>query len=72
VNAERALELKDALIALFPQASGVQVLPEPDGAMIVIPGVRTTGNAEAGSEDVRVSVGNGDSPILRMLLSGHF
>jgi hypothetical protein len=55
---------------VYPEATGIQVAPGPDGATIVLAGVRTGGNAEPGSDDLRMSIGNGDGPVLRMILSG--
>jgi hypothetical protein len=63
--------LRAALAALYPQAQGVEVSPNPDGALIVISGIGAAVNTEAGSGDIRVSIGNGDGPILRQLLTGH-
>ena len=70
MNARQARDLRGVLGAIYPQATDIQVAPEPDGATIVLAGVRTGGNAESGGNDVRMSVGNGDGPVLRMILSG--
>jgi hypothetical protein len=70
VNDGQAAELKVALSAAYPQASDIQVTPEENGALIVISGLQAAGNSEAGHQDLRASIGNGDSPILRAVLSG--
>jgi hypothetical protein len=70
VNASQAEELRDALSAVYPDAEGIEVTANPDGALIVITGLGAEGNTEAGHQDVRVSIGNGDGPVLRQLLTG--
>jgi hypothetical protein len=70
MNEGQASELKDALGAVYPDAKGIEVSPGPDGALIVITGIQAAGNSEAGHDDLRVSIGNGDSPVLRQLLTG--
>jgi hypothetical protein len=70
MNDSQAKELKNALSAVYPDAEGIEVTANPDGAVIVISGLGAEGNTEAGHQDVRVSIGNGDSPILRQLLTG--
>jgi hypothetical protein len=70
VNARQARDLKGVLGLVYPQATEIQVTPEPDGAKVFLSGVRSAGNSEPGGGDVCMSVRN-DSPVLRMILSGH-
>jgi hypothetical protein len=71
VNARQARELKGVLGVVYPRATEIEVRPDSDGALIVISGIGAGGNADPGSDDVRMSIGNGDGPVLRMLLSGY-
>jgi hypothetical protein len=70
VNADRARQLRLKLKRVYPAATDIAVAPQPDGALIVLSGVRSAGNSEPGGGDVRMSIGNGDGPVLRMILSG--
>jgi hypothetical protein len=70
VNARQARDLKGVLGVVYPGATEIRVTPEPDGAKIVLCGVRSAGNSEPGGGDVMLDVGNGDGPVLRMILSG--
>ena len=70
MNADQARQLKRKLSRAYPGANYIAVAPEPDGAQIVISGVRTSGNSGPGDDDIRVSVGNGVGPVLQHLLAG--
>lgn len=70
MNARQARELKGVLGVACPAATDIQVAPDSDGARVVLSGVRAAGNSEAGGGDVMLDIGNGDSPVLRMILSG--
>ena len=70
MNARQARDLKGVLGAVYPQATEIEVTPEPDGATVFLSGLMSAGNSEPGGRDVCMSVGNGDGPVLRMILSG--
>ncbi len=70
MNARRARELKGVLGIVYPAATDIQVEPDSDGARVVLSGIRAADNSEAGSSDVMLDIGNGDGPVLRMILSG--
>jgi hypothetical protein len=71
VNVRQARDLKGVLGVVYPGATDIQVTPEPDGAKVILSGVKSAGNSEPGGGDVMLDVGNGDGPVLRMILSGH-
>lgn len=70
MNDAKARQVKEALSAAYPDAEKIDVSPDPDGALIVISGVGAGGNSEAGHDVMRMSIGNGDSPVLRQILTG--
>ena len=69
MNARQARELRGVLGVACPAATDIQVATDSDGARVVLSGIRAAGNSEAGG-DVMLGIGNGDSPVLRMILSG--
>lgn len=70
MNARQARELEGVLGVVCPGATDIHVSPESDGAQVVITGIVAAGNTEPGSTALRMSVRDGGSPVLRMLLSG--
>ena len=68
MNARQARELRGVLGVACPAATDIQVAPDSDGARVVLSGIRAAGNSEAGG-DVMLGIGNGDSLVLRMILS---
>lgn len=70
MNARQARDLKGVLGVVYPQATEIQVTPEPDGAKVFLSGIRAAGDSGPGGGDVCMNVRN-DSPVLRIILSGH-
>jgi hypothetical protein len=69
VNKRRARELQGVLSTIY-EGADVTVDAEPDGAKIVISGIRSAGATQPGTDQIRFSVRPG-SPVLRLMLGGH-